>query len=195
MDPLQYHVVLTREQIAKAFVAINSLPHEPVWSEYLCDIQGSLAEARRLLDLYETKRFGVSTASEPDPVGSLLKRDDEDDHKPFSDRVVVSIVPDEDADISYLDQDGFEDRQAAFDREEFFHVGIVCRAWEPGDESDDDSSLACFDTALWGIESDSDLSYFSEVALELLQELRDEVNFADSDVEFQVHAGPLGPAS
>lgn len=71
-------------------------------------------------------------------------------------------------DASYLEQPGFEDRYQQFHNGDFGFIGIqaeaeivahgVCQTITSG--------------GLWGIESDSDRSYLSEIEQEELQELR-----------------------
>ena len=87
------------------------------------------------------------------------------------DNVRMEIVPDEDADASYLEQEGmgFEDRLAAYRQGEFGFVGVRAVAQiVVGDVLQEISS-----PGLWGIEDDSGDDYFRSVFEEELETLRD----------------------
>lgn len=89
-------------------------------------------------------------------------------------KVVIKQMYDSDADTSYLDQDEFKDRQQAYERGDFFYIGI----------SADATILTSYDGkswlintitsgGLWGIESDSNESYLESVRMEEENELKD----------------------
>lgn len=69
------------------------------------------------------------------------------------------IVPDENPDTSYLDQDEFTERRDAYWRGDFGFVGVraVAELTIAG------TVQTIVSPGLWGIESDSDESYFDEV--------------------------------
>lgn len=48
--------------------------------------------------------------------------------KPRIARIIAQQIPDQDADASYLTQDGFEDRLEAWNKGEFSFIGIVVKA-------------------------------------------------------------------
>jgi hypothetical protein len=78
------------------------------------------------------------------------------------------VERDEDADTSYLDQDGFEDRRAEYEQGDFHFVGVRTEA-----EVEVAGVVQTLHSGgLWGIESDSDRSYLEEVAGEQYAELR-----------------------
>lgn len=83
--------------------------------------------------------------------------------------VRVVVVEDTDPDPSYLDQEEFEDRREAYQRGDFYFVGIRAEA-----EVVIEGTLQTLQSGgLWGIESDSERSYFEEVANEEWSQLRD----------------------
>lgn len=89
--------------------------------------------------------------------------------------VGVEIVPEEDPDPSYLEQEGFEDRLAQYRRGDFRLVGIRAVATvvtRNGDMSNIDRVTS---PGLWSVESDSTQAYLEEVAREELAELRAEL--------------------
>jgi len=82
--------------------------------------------------------------------------------------VRVLVLPDEDSDTSFLDQDEFEDQKQAFQRGDFSFVGVVAKA-----EIVVDGIVQTITSGgLWGIESDSDKTYIAEVAGEEYGDLR-----------------------
>lgn len=83
--------------------------------------------------------------------------------------VRVVVVEDTDPDPSYLDQEEFEDRREAYQRGDFYFVGVRAEA-----EVVIEGTLQTLQSGgLWGIESDSERSYFEEVANEEWSQLRD----------------------
>lgn len=91
-------------------------------------------------------------------------------------KVVVKRMYDTDADFSYLEQEGFEDRRQALLRDEFGFIGILAEAEisVSRDERPDSGYLTQTITSggLWSIESDSDKDYLKSVEDEELSELR-----------------------
>jgi len=81
-------------------------------------------------------------------------------------RVVVETDPD--PDISYLEQDEFEDRLAAYQRGDFTFVGVRAEA----DVIIGGVVQTLTSGGLWGVESDSDPAYVEEIADEEYNELR-----------------------
>lgn len=81
-------------------------------------------------------------------------------------RVVVEHDPDPDA--SYLEQDEFEERLAAYKNGEFTFVGVRAEA----DVTIEGVAQTLTSAGLWGIESDSGEEYFEEVAVEEYDSLR-----------------------
>lgn len=84
--------------------------------------------------------------------------------------VVAEIKPDYDADASYLEQEGFEDRLAAYRRNEYDYCGIVARVLLDVDGRD----VEIGQCSVWGIESDSDAEYLEETAREMATEAIEE---------------------
>ena len=92
--------------------------------------------------------------------------------------VVAELVPDEDPDLSWLDQsdaemgEGFEaearERKEAFNRGDWWMVGVVVSAM-------DETGHKLAETSLWCVESDSGSDYFRTIASNLTQELGDEL--------------------
>jgi len=93
-------------------------------------------------------------------------------------RAYIEVVPDEDPDTSYLYQDepDFSERREAFERGDFSFVGVravaeitfeteVSNGWIHGPK--------ITTPGLWGIESDSGESYFSEVGADEAAQLVD----------------------
>jgi len=81
----------------------------------------------------------------------------------------VRVMPDEDPDTSYLDQDEFEDRREAYQRGEFSFVGVRAEA----QVVIEGIVQTLTSGGMWGIESDSDEAYIEDVALEEYDNLRD----------------------
>jgi hypothetical protein len=99
-------------------------------------------------------------------------------------KVVVKCMADEDADSSYLEQEGFEDRMRQYRDGQFNFVGIAAEAvilLHPVNESrhvmlDAAAPIQTINSGgLWGIENDSDASYLKEIQDEQLSELRDQL--------------------
>ncbi len=81
----------------------------------------------------------------------------------------VLVLPDNDADTSYLEQEGFEDRLAQYQNGDFTFVGIRVEA-----EVEIDGAMQTLTSAgLWGIESDSEESFLKETAGEEWAQLRE----------------------
>jgi len=81
-------------------------------------------------------------------------------------RVVVEHDPD--PDVSYLEQDEFEERLAAYKNEEFTFVGVHAEA----DVVIEGVVQTLTSGGLWGIESDSGEEYLEGVAVEEYEALR-----------------------
>jgi hypothetical protein len=80
----------------------------------------------------------------------------------------VLVLPDEDPDVSFLDQDEFEDRKQAYGRGDFSFVGVRAEA-----EIVVDGILQTIVSGgLWGVESDAGDEYLREVADEEYNDLR-----------------------
>ena len=80
----------------------------------------------------------------------------------------VLVEHDSDPDTSYLEQDGFEDRLAAFERGAFHFLGVRAEA-EVLIES---TTQTLTSGGLWGIESDSTDDEIVNVAVEEYEQLR-----------------------
>ncbi len=97
---------------------------------------------------------------------------------PKSDLVRV-VECDPAPDTSYLDQNGFEGRRAAYHRGEFAFVCVRARAEIPVPFGSDSISCELQSPGLWGIESDSDHTYLESVFEEecsILQEMLSHLN-------------------
>ena len=97
-------------------------------------------------------------------------------------QIEMEIIPDESPDTSYLEQEGFEDRLAEYQRGEFGFLGVRAVVIVPIPHGRDVIDHKFESPGLWGIESDSEQSYLEEVFEEekgvlkdLLQELNVEV--------------------
>ena len=82
--------------------------------------------------------------------------------------VKAIVLPDEDPDTSYLDQDEFEDRKEAFARGDFSFVGIRAEA----EIVVDGITQTIVSGGLLGIESDIGDEHIKEVACEEYTDLR-----------------------
>lgn len=82
--------------------------------------------------------------------------------------VKVLVLHDEDPDLSYLDQDDFEDRRDAFERGDFSFVGVRAEA----EVAIGGIMQTLTSGGLWGTESDSGDEYFLEIADQEWHELR-----------------------
>ncbi len=80
----------------------------------------------------------------------------------------VVVLPDEDPDTSYLDQDEFEDRREAYQRGDFYFVGVRAEA----EVAIGGIMQTLTSGGLWGTESDSGDEYFLEIADQEWHELR-----------------------
>jgi hypothetical protein len=87
--------------------------------------------------------------------------------------VTFRILPDEDPDIGYLEQPGFENRAAEYDRGDFGFVGLRAEVTIHDPRSGVLTTVSS--AGLWGIESDSGEEYFRQVGAEELDTLRDEL--------------------
>lgn len=72
------------------------------------------------------------------------------------------VVDDYDADVTYLDQVGFEDRKRALLRGDFGFIGIRARVEVTIPQSATHGVVQVFESlGMWGIESDSDPAYLT----------------------------------
>lgn len=84
-------------------------------------------------------------------------------------KIHVMVVPDDDPDTSYLEQEGFEDRLAQYQNGDFYFVGVRAEA-----EVEIDSVAQTLTSAgLWGVESDLDEIEFNHSAGEEWSALRE----------------------
>lgn len=81
-------------------------------------------------------------------------------------RVVVEHDPD--PDVSFMDQEGFEDRRAEYERRDFNFVGVRAEA----EVTIEGIMQTLTSGGLWGIESDLGNEYFSDIAVEEYEQLR-----------------------
>jgi hypothetical protein len=82
--------------------------------------------------------------------------------------VKALVLPDEDPDVSFLDQDEFEDRKEEYHRGDFSFVGVRAEA-----EIVVDGILQTIVSGgLWGVESDAGDEYIKEVSQEEYNDLR-----------------------
>jgi hypothetical protein len=103
--------------------------------------------------------------------------------------VKVQVIHDDDADISYLEQEGFEDRLADYKADKFTFYGVrvkvIVHNWKTG------CSKTFQSPGLWGIDSDNSSQYFYEVAGDEMAILRAEYpelaecpEVSDKELEF-----------
>jgi len=81
-------------------------------------------------------------------------------------RVIVEHDPD--PDVSFMNEEGFEDRRAEYERRDFNFVGVRAEA----EVLIEETVQTIMSGGLWGIESDSDNEYFVDVAVEEYEQLR-----------------------
>ena len=100
---------------------------------------------------------------------------------------------DEWPDISYLYQDGFEDRLKAYENNEFDFVGVKAIATiaipfeiiNGNGKKETNYKLQKIDSGgLWGIENDSTDEYINQVAKEQIDELKDYLEKLNVDLRF-----------
>src|SRR4029450_1159056 len=91
--------------------------------------------------------------------------------------VTFRVLPDEDPDVSYLD----EDRRAQWERELFTFIGIRAE----GEIHDETNGVVTSVTSagLWGIESDSDTDYLRSVGADELASLANELTARNINVD------------
>lgn len=94
--------------------------------------------------------------------------------------ITREIVPDDSPDASYLEQDGWQERLAAYQRGEFGFVGVRAVAQIKIPYGADWIISKVTSPGLWGIEDDSGDAYFSEVfqeerktLVDMLESLKD----------------------
>lgn len=87
---------------------------------------------------------------------------------PTVQEIRVCVMPDEDPDTSYLDQDEFADRRAEYENGDFAFVGVRAEA----EVVIEGVSQTLTSGGMWGVESDSK-EYIEEVAVEEYGALRD----------------------
>lgn len=88
---------------------------------------------------------------------------------PKVESVEIRVIADQNPDISYLEQEGFEDRLKQFERGDFNFVGVRAVAEvEVGGTIQEITSAG-----LWGIESDSGDEYFRSVGKEEYAQLKE----------------------
>jgi hypothetical protein len=94
--------------------------------------------------------------------------------KPYIESLRAEHIPDSDADASYLEQEGFEDRLAQYRRGDFGFIGIQISAVVAYPVAGGGSvRLETFTSGgLWGIEDDSDRDCLAAVEREELEDLR-----------------------
>ena len=83
--------------------------------------------------------------------------------------VRVIFEEDPDPDISYLEQDEFEDRLDAYRNEVFHHIGVHVEA----EVSIADTVQTLTSPGIWGIESDTDEESLDQIVSEEWKSLRD----------------------
>ena len=82
--------------------------------------------------------------------------------------ILVLVLPDENPDVSFLDQDEFSDRREEFRRGDFSFVGVRAEA----EITVDGITQTIVSGGLWGIESDVGDAYIKGVAQEEFTDLR-----------------------
>lgn len=75
------------------------------------------------------------------------------------------VIADADPDASFLEQEGFEDRLAEYRRGDFHFIAVRAQVELriPAGPTGHSIVQVVQSPGLWGIESDSDVSYFEEV--------------------------------
>jgi hypothetical protein len=78
---------------------------------------------------------------------------------------LLCLEYDDSADVSYLDQEDYTERRAAFRREEFHFVGIRarCEILVPASHAGHSYVIPLTSAGCWGIESDAGDDYLQEV--------------------------------
>jgi hypothetical protein len=103
---------------------------------------------------------------------------------PFIEKITARIVGDPDADTSYLEQAEFADRLDEYRRDVFSFVGVVTEATVRVQTAQGGFGPAhtIRGGSLWGIENDSQSSYFREVARDCMKELENELHALGIDI-------------
>ena len=102
------------------------------------------------------------------------------DYRATVDAIAVERVPDEDADASYLEQEGWESRLAAYQGGAFGFIGIRARArirvYLPSHPAGHANLVTVYTPGIWGVEDDSAPDYLAELEaeqrVELVEQLR-----------------------
>lgn len=94
----------------------------------------------------------------------------------------VNLIPDDCPDVSYLEQDEFQDRLEAYNRGSFYYVGIKATAEIVIPVGDLHILQTITSGGLWGIESDSGEEYIRETADEEIKQLYDILQQLNVDV-------------
>ena len=86
----------------------------------------------------------------------------------------AEVVPDHDPDPSYLEQDGFEQRRAAYERGDFGYVGVRAVAVVRYERNHElrHAEQTLRSAGIWGIEDDGEALYLDEIYAEELRALR-----------------------
>ncbi len=92
---------------------------------------------------------------------------------------MITKRPDTDPDVSYLDQEGFENRRKEYEAGHFGFIGIIVRTelighidQNPGKYFEISDNVI---TSLWGIESDSGKDHIEEIISDLKSENKAEL--------------------
>jgi len=96
------------------------------------------------------------------------------------DDIEMEKVPDEDPDTSYLEQEEFKDRLAAYQRDEFSFLGIRATV----DVTMPSGTIQTLTSpGIWGIETDSGDDYFQDVFEEERSQLIEDLEAMGITVE------------
>ena len=107
-------------------------------------------------------------------------------------QLYAEALPDEDPDVSYLDQEGFEDLKTLYEQGGFHFVGIRACALILVPHGKGLMRHTISSGGLWGIESLSDQAYLDEVAHEELAELKSQLAALNVDTSaFATLANPV----
>ena len=89
--------------------------------------------------------------------------------------ITREVCPDDDADASYLEQEGYEDRLAQYRRGQLGFVGVRARAvlTVPSAQGGYWTSVVICSPGIWSIEDDSDNGYLDEVYAEEVETLKE----------------------
>lgn len=93
--------------------------------------------------------------------------------------ITIDVVPDDDPDVSYLNQKEFKKRKKEYAQGYSNFVGVIAKGLV---ENADGKEIEYQSMGLWGIESDSDIEHFEAIFNEELDDLEKQLTQANVDI-------------